>query len=215
MKHLAEILPFQKPDSLFGGDPFAPKSPSRPSIGPKSPVPALPPKQKKQPPPRPAPPKNRPTPSPSQQLGEFDSDPFAGLCLDFCFQVCKLNYKYWYIILFVILILQSVKPIEPLVWVSKNSYWMLLFHWMTVLLINTEYKSHSFKQEMIRLPALLPHPQMMLLPTLLTLVLARYHFIQLAILKSKYPHFLFLFNNLKGFERGCDLIYLFSVWWLW
>lgn len=67
-----------KPDSLFGGDPFAPKSPSRPSIGPKSPVPALPPKQKKQPPPRPAPPKNRPTPSPSQQLGGFDSDPFAG-----------------------------------------------------------------------------------------------------------------------------------------
>uniref|UniRef100_K1PN15 Epidermal growth factor receptor substrate 15-like 1 n=1 Tax=Magallana gigas TaxID=29159 RepID=K1PN15_MAGGI len=67
-----------KPDSLFGGDPFAPKSPSRPSIGPKSPVPALPPKQKKQPPPRPAPPKNRPTPSPSQQLGDFDSDPFAG-----------------------------------------------------------------------------------------------------------------------------------------
>lgn len=71
---------FQKPDSLFGSDPFAPKSPSRPAVGPKSPAPVLPPKQKKNPPPRPAPPKNRPTPSPSQQLGGFDSDPFAGKC---------------------------------------------------------------------------------------------------------------------------------------
>ena len=73
-----QYLYFQKPDSLFGSDPFAPKSPARPAVGPKSPAPVLPPKQKKNPPPRPAPPKNRPTPSPSQQLGGFDSDPFAG-----------------------------------------------------------------------------------------------------------------------------------------
>ena len=73
------ILYFQKPDSLFGNDPFAPSS----SMS-QSPTPALPPKQKKTAPPRPAPPKNRLTPSPSpnkiptDNFGGFSSDPFAG-----------------------------------------------------------------------------------------------------------------------------------------
>lgn len=215
MKHLAEILPFQKPDSLFGGDPFAPKSPSRPSIGPKSPVPALPPKQKKQPPPRPAPPKNRPTPSPSQQLGDFDSDPFAGLCLIFCFQVCKLNYKYWYIILLVILILQSLKPIEQLVWVSKNNYWMLLFHWMTVLSINIEYKKPFFLAGNDPFASSATTSSDDAFANFADFSPSKVSFHSSSHTEIKIPYFLFLFNNLKGFERGYDLIYLFSVWWLW
>lgn len=70
-----EIIPIllQKPASLFADDdPFAPKSsPSKKSFL----SPALPPKDKKKPPPRPAPPKGK---SPSPSKVSTGNDPFAG-----------------------------------------------------------------------------------------------------------------------------------------
>ncbi|XP_052274372.1 epidermal growth factor receptor substrate 15-like 1 isoform X3 [Dreissena polymorpha] len=67
---------------LFRSDPFAP-SPSSNKGRSESPLPALPPKQKKAPPPRPAPPKATPTSSPSKPGkpdpfgSSFPSDPFG------------------------------------------------------------------------------------------------------------------------------------------
>ncbi|XP_062592780.1 epidermal growth factor receptor substrate 15-like 1 [Saccostrea cucullata] len=60
-----------KPGNLFGGDPFAPKSPSRPPLGPKSPAPALPPNRKSSLPQDLPLPKTDPPPAPVNSWGDL------------------------------------------------------------------------------------------------------------------------------------------------
>lgn len=84
---------------------------------------------------------------------------------------------------------------------------------MTVLLINTEYKKPFFLagNDPFASSATTSSDDAFANFADFSPSKVSFHSTSHTEIKIHVPDFFFLFNNLKGFERGCDLIYLFSV----